>query len=79
MENARVIPPTVASMSFSDKIPFILEHCELAVRTKGEKRGMMEMRRHLSSYVKGFDGASEMRQKLVRVETLKEAKEILCA
>lgn len=69
---------TVASMSFRDKVPFILEHCELAVKIKGEKRGMMEMRRHLSSYVKGFDGASDMRQKLVRVETLSEAKAILC-
>lgn len=68
---------TVATMSFTDKVPFILEHCELAVRIKGERTGMLEMRRHLSSYVKGFDGASEMRQKLVRVETLKEAKEIL--
>lgn len=69
--------PTVSSLSFGDKVPFILEHCELAVRIKGEKRGMLEMRRHLASYVKGFDGASEMRQKLVRVETLDEAKKIL--
>lgn len=71
--------PTVASMSFADKVPFILEHCELAVKIKGEKVGMLEMRRHLSSYVKGFDGASEMRQKLVRVETLEGAREILLA
>lgn len=68
---------TVSTLSFQDKIPFILEHCELAVRIKGEKRGMLEMRRHLSSYVKGFDGASEMRSKLVRVETLKDAEAIL--
>jgi tRNA-dihydrouridine synthase B len=65
--------------TFEEKLPMILEHCELAVRLKGEKRGMLEMRRHLSSYVKGFDGASEMRQKLVRVETFGEAKSILCA
>jgi len=71
--------PTVLSLSFKDKIPFILEHCELAVRIKGEKRGMMEMRRHLSSYVKGFDGASDMRKKLVLVESLNDAKAILCA
>ncbi len=71
--------PTVLSLSFADKIPFILEHCELAVRTKGEKRGMLEMRRHLASYVKGFDGASELRQKLVRVETITEVAEILQA
>lgn len=68
---------TVNRLSFAEKIPFILEHCELAVRMKGEKRGMLEMRRHLSSYVKGFDGASEMRKKLVLVESLNEAKAIL--
>ena len=70
--------PTMPTLlTFSEKIPVILEHCELAVRMKGEKRGMLEMRRHLSSYVKGFDGAREMREKLVRVERLEEVKEIL--
>ena len=68
---------TVSSMSFPDKIPFILEHCELAVKVKGERTGMLEMRRHLSSYVKGFDGAADLRSKLVRVETFAEAKQIL--
>lgn len=66
-----------ATLSFQEKIPFILEHCELAVRIKGEKRGMLEMRRHLASYVKGFDGASDMRSRLVRVESLAEATAIL--
>lgn len=70
---------TVASMSFTEKIPFILEHCELAVRIKGERVGMLEMRRHLSSYVKGFDGAAELRSRLVRVESLSEAKALLCS
>jgi tRNA-dihydrouridine synthase B len=65
-------PPT-----FREKIPFILEHCELAVNIKGEKKGMLEMRRHLSSYVKGFDGAAELRSKLVIVETFDGAKELL--
>ncbi len=71
------ITPMIQRLSFEEKVPLILEHCELAVRTKGEVRGMLEMRRHLSSYVKGFDGASEMRQKLVRVEKLEDAKSIL--
>ncbi len=68
-----------APMTFAEKVPMILEHCELAVKIKGEKRGMLEMRRHLSSYVKGFDGAKDMREKLVRVERLEEVKEILCS
>lgn len=66
-------------VTFAEKIPWILEHCELAVRFKGERTGMLEMRRHLSSYVKGFDGAKEMRERLVRVEKLDQVREILCA
>ena len=71
--------PTVESIPFEDKIPFILQHCHLAVETKGEKRGMLEMRRHLASYVKGIDGASHMREKLVRVEKIKDVEAVLCA
>ena len=64
-------------ITFEEKIPFILDHCELAVRFKGERKGMLEMRRHLGSYVKGFDGAREMRERLVRVEKLEEVRAIL--
>ncbi len=66
-------------MTFTQKIPYILEHCELAVRLKGERRGMLEMRRHLGSYIKGFGGAKEMRMRLLQGERLDEAKEILGA
>lgn len=79
LRTAQAGTPTVATMTFQDKIPFILEHCDLAVRIKGERRGMLEMRRHLSSYVKGFDGAADLRSKLVRVETVAEAKALLRA
>ncbi|MBI3619417.1 tRNA-dihydrouridine synthase [Candidatus Peregrinibacteria bacterium] len=65
-------------LTFVEKLPVILEHCALAVRIKGEQRGMLEMRRHLASYVKGFDGASDMRQRLMQVEKLEDAKMILC-
>ena len=71
------LAPTTPTMTFEQKIPFILDHCALAVRFKGERKGMLEMRRHLSSYVKGFDGAKEMRERLVRVERLDEVREIL--
>jgi len=64
-------------VTFQEKIPFILEHCRLAVELKGEKWGMMEMRRHLASYVRGIPGAAAMRARLVRVETMAEVEEIL--
>jgi len=68
----------VSEPTFPEKIPIILRHCELAVELKGEKRGMLEMRKHLASYTKGFDGARELRARLVKVETLGEVGEILC-
>ncbi|MDP7247428.1 MAG: tRNA dihydrouridine synthase DusB [Candidatus Peribacteraceae bacterium] len=68
---------TIDEMPFKEKIPLILHHCELAVELKGEKRGMLEMRKHLASYVKGIDGAKELRARLVRVETFDDVKEIL--
>lgn len=69
----------LSAISFQDKIPFILEHCELAVALKGEKRGMLEMRRHLASYVRGQPGAAEMRAQLVRAEKIEDVKAVLCA
>lgn len=69
--------PTKDRLSFEEKIPFILDHCKLAVKVKGQKRGMLEMRRHLASYVKGIDGASNKRSQLVRVESVEEVESIL--
>ncbi|MFH1444543.1 MAG: tRNA-dihydrouridine synthase [Candidatus Peregrinibacteria bacterium] len=72
------IRSTKDEMSFEQKIPFILEHCALAVKTKGERKGMLEMRTHLAHYVKGIEGAKELRARLVRVETLEDVRRILC-
>lgn len=77
IHNKRVSEPSIAALSFEEKIPFIIEHCELAVNVKGEKRGMLEMRRHLASYVRGVDGASGLRAQLVRVESVADVKAIL--
>lgn len=73
----KALEPTVGTLSFEEKVPFILAHCELSVRLKGEKRGLLEMRRHLCGYVKGFDGASHMRARLMQTEKLDETRAIL--
>ena len=46
-----LLEPEKRLESFRQKIPCILEHCELAVKIKA-KGGVLEMRRHLGSYVK---------------------------
>ena len=63
-------------LTLEEKIPLILEHCRLAIAAKGEHKGMQEMRKHLASYIKGIDGARELRAKLVRVETLGDVETI---
>lgn len=70
---------TSQRLQFTEKIPYILDHCEIAVKLKGEKRGMLEMRRHFCGYVKGFEGAKELRQQLMLTESLSETKALLMA
>jgi nifR3 family TIM-barrel protein len=52
-----------------------LEHAELAEKLKGEQ-GIIEMRKHLCWYVKNTSGASRMREKLIKIKTIKEIKSI---
>jgi tRNA-dihydrouridine synthase B len=63
--------------TFQSRVPFILEHCALSVKHKGERRGVLEMRRHLAGYIKGFDGAKELRMKLMTLERLDDVRALL--
>ena len=54
----------------------MIKHCQLAKKDKGD-RGMLEMRKWLAWYTKGFDGARKLRNELVRVESIDEVKKIL--
>ncbi|MFH1689023.1 MAG: tRNA dihydrouridine synthase DusB [Candidatus Eisenbacteria bacterium] len=45
-----------------------IEHLNLMVESKGEHRGVLEMRKHLVAYLRGFHGASHLRAELVRIE-----------
>lgn len=51
----------------------ILEHMQLLIEFKGEVRGIKEMRRHTSWYLKGIQGAAEFRR---RVNSAASAAEI---
>ncbi|MFH0854875.1 MAG: tRNA-dihydrouridine synthase [bacterium] len=52
-----------------------IRHAKLAYKMKGDY-GIVEMRKHLLWYVKGFPNAKELRDKLVRVENSKDIKEV---
>jgi tRNA-dihydrouridine synthase B len=52
-----------------------LKHSRLAYKLKG-KIGIIEMRKHLCCYVHGLPNASELREKLVKVNNLNDIKKI---
>ena len=62
---------------WEERRKWAIEHVNLNVWSKWEKKWMLEMRKHLALYVKGLPAASALRNKLVRVETQKEAISIL--
>lgn len=66
-----------APKTLKAKLPMILRHCRLNVRTKGEQVGMREMRKYLAGYIRGEPGAKKLRIKLVRVETYAQAEKLL--
>jgi tRNA-dihydrouridine synthase B len=68
---------SMTPQTLAEKIPFILMHCELSVKYKGEKRGILEMRKHLAGYIKGFDGAKEIRMRLMESEKIADVQKIL--
>jgi len=53
-----------------------VNHAALVHRLKG-KRGIIELRKHLVWYVAGLPGAAKIRERLVKVENLKDVKNIL--
>lgn len=62
--------------SFDELEEMALHHAALMVRDKGDN-GILQMRKHLGYYFQGFDGAKELRNQLVRVNSIEEIKRIL--
>jgi tRNA-dihydrouridine synthase len=63
-------------MQISKLKTIILEHAELVYKTKGE-HGIIEFRKHLLAYLKGFANAKLLRTKAVKVENIDEIVQIL--
>lgn len=73
LNNKKYSPP----QTLAEKIPTIKKHLQLDIGIWGEKIGLMEMKKHLASYVKDFENASYLRQELIKSTTLKETIKIL--
>lgn len=52
-------------LSLKYKMGVALEQLKCSIEVKGSRMGLLEMRKHLSHYLKGFVGARDLRQKLL--------------
>jgi nifR3 family TIM-barrel protein len=64
------VPDTYPSAA--DRLRFAVVHYQTMVEEWGEARAVPQMRKHLGYYLKGFYGASELRERLMRTLTAAE-------
>jgi tRNA-dihydrouridine synthase B len=55
-----------------ERLRFALHHYRVMVDELGESRAVPQMRKHLGYYLKGFSGASDLREKVMRTLTAAE-------
>ncbi len=64
-------------VAVGEKIDYCKRHLKMSIEWKGEVLGVLEMRRHYSSYLKGLPNIKEYRSKLVQTMEISELYEIL--
>ena len=72
-EHGVEMPP----LSLAEKVAVVKEHLEFSVRWKGDRLGIVEMRRHYANYFKGIENFKPIRMKLVTLDTEEELMEVL--
>ena len=63
--------------SLEERVSTCLKHLNKSVEWKGEKLGILEMRRHYAAYLKGLPNSKEFRTRLVNSLSFEEVKIIL--
>jgi tRNA-dihydrouridine synthase B len=55
-----------APVPLEERFRVLLEHLDLSVQWKGERKGVIEFRKHYSGYLKGLPNSSKVRQDLMQ-------------
>ena len=66
----------VEPISKSEQLCIILNHINLEVQEKGEEIAIKEMRKHISCYIKNMRNATEIREKINRIEDVKNTSDM---
>jgi tRNA-dihydrouridine synthase len=72
---AQVFSPYVPSLQV--KLKVMVEHTKLFEKLLGKSRNFAVMKKHFKAYVNGFDGAKELRLKLMKTSSSKEVENII--
>ncbi len=64
-------------ISLEQKKKVMIEHTKKFIELNSEPKAFFQMRKHFGWYMKGFDGAKELRIKLLHTNNLEEVKNIL--
>ncbi|WP_448825720.1 tRNA dihydrouridine synthase DusB [Capnocytophaga bilenii] len=67
-----LLPPTMA-----DRVEAVRNHLLWSVEWKGERQGVLEMRRHYANYFKGIPNFKPYRQQLVTLDSVEEILKVL--
>jgi tRNA-dihydrouridine synthase B len=67
----------LAPPNMGERIAAVLMHFERSIEWKGDRLGIVEMRRHYSNYFKGIPDFKQHRLDLVTVDTVEEIREKL--
>jgi len=62
-----------------ERLRYAMHHYRTMVAEWGETRAVPQMRKHLGYYLKGFSGASELRERLMRTPTAAETLALVAA
>ena len=73
LETGEILPPP----SLEERVQKALEHLHLLVKYKGEHRGILEGRKHMSWYFKGIPGGAPLRDAINKSCTLEEISDLL--
>ncbi len=63
--------------SWKERLNIMKEHMDRMVGTKWENRACLEIRKHFTHYLHGFDGVREYRKRLATITSLEETENIL--
>jgi tRNA-dihydrouridine synthase B len=67
------LPPS----SIHERIRMLIEHLQLSVENKGERRGVVEFRKYYSGYLRNVPDISKLRSKLMKFNEIRPISETL--